>query len=115
MTLLIIIGLVGLIVLAIVVEFNDGRKITSDDYKNKLEAEIVLNSSIKKRKGEKQMVKGIKDTIGKFLEENKMFITWIAVLFLADHFFFGGKFRERLYSMVEKVIGKIEKKAEEIK
>lgn len=39
----------------------------------------------------------------------------IAVLFLADHFFFAGKFRQRLHGLVDKMLGKAEQRIEAIK
>ncbi len=61
------------------------------------------------------MFSEIKDTAQKFLQENRMLIAWIAVLFLADHFFFDGKFRQRLNDIVEKLIGSVERKIAEAK
>jgi hypothetical protein len=54
----------------------------------------------------------IKLGLHKFFNENQNLIIWIAVIFLADHFFFGGKFKEKLHGMIDKGIAKAEKKIE---
>ena len=62
------------------------------------------------QKGKKSMFTEAKEAIGEFLKEYKTIILWVATLFLVDHFFFNGKFRDRLNSMIDKLIGKVEKK-----
>ena len=83
------------------------RNIRDNDYN------LLVNAM---KQGEnKNMLQEIKSTVSDFIKENKTLITWIAVLFLADHFFFGGKFRERLHRLIEGLISKVEKKAEDVK
>jgi hypothetical protein len=87
----------------------------SDSYDSAEQAIETKDRLIKKWKGGVNMFEEIKETASKFLQENRMLIAWIAVLFLADHFFFGGQFRQRLQAVVEKVITGVEKKVEAIK
>jgi hypothetical protein len=49
-----------------------------------------------------------------FVKENKAVIYWVAILFLADHFFFNGRFRDKLHALVERAIGKCEKAIEKV-
>ena len=56
------------------------------------------------------MFDGVKAAVSEFFTEYRTVILWMATLFLLDHFFFAGKFRQRLYDMVEKMITKVESK-----
>lgn len=47
-----------------------------------------------------------------FIHDNRNVIYWVALAFLADHFFFNGAFRDRLNALVEKMIGRVEKQLE---
>lgn len=53
----------------------------------------------------------IKDMKG-FISEHKNVIYTVLVIFLVDHFIFEGSFRERLKSIVNGLINKVEKKLE---
>lgn len=53
-------------------------------------------------------MKDIFTDIKGFIKTNNTIIYWIALIFLADHFFFNGAFRERLRSLVNSLIGKVE-------
>ena len=66
----------------------------------------------KKKGWVRRMFDSIKEAIGSFFKENQSIILWIAVLFLADHFFFAGKFRARLHALVEGMIAKVETKVQ---
>lgn len=65
-------------------------------------------------KGKKVESKGIfasmKDGVAEFFHDNRTMISWLALIFVVDHFFFKGAFRDRLHKMVENMIGKIEEK-----
>lgn len=95
------------------VDYNDGY--WHDEFTTESQAIAVRDRLISKWEGESNMFSEIKETATKFLQENRMLLAWIAVLFLADHFFFNGQFRQRLQGMVEKLIGGVEKKIEEFK
>lgn len=71
-----------------------------------------VESLLKGKKVEKGLFSSMKDGVTEFFSENRSVITWLALIFLVDHFFFKGAFRERLHRMVEGMIGKIEKKIE---
>lgn len=58
-------------------------------------------------KGE-TMLKTIGSDMKAFIAEHKSTIYCIAVLFLVDHVFFQGAFRERLHGMMNKFLGKVE-------
>ena len=62
--------------------------------------------------GRTSMLKEIATDTKAFIHENRNFIYWLALAFLADHFFFNGAFRQRLNALVEKMIGKVEKQLE---
>ena len=59
-------------------------------------------------KGKPSMVSDVMKDVSGFVKDNRNVIYWMAVAFLADHFFFGGAFRERLKACVDKMIGKVE-------
>ena len=63
----------------------------------------------------KTMFKEIANDTKDFVKENRVIIYWVAVLFLADHFFFKGAFKDRLHAMVQKMLGKMETHIEEKK
>ena len=87
-----------------------------EDFQTEEEAKRVYERILNKYKqGGSTMLTEVKNTIEQFIKDNRMVITWIAVLFLADHFFFNGKFRERLHGMVDNLINKTENKIKEIK
>ena len=54
----------------------------------------------------KEMVSDVRG----FVHENRFVIYTIAVVFLVDHFFFKGTFRERLRATIEKLVCKCEEK-----
>lgn len=85
-----------------------------DVFKDKQQAEEIYQKLLKTYKGENNMLKEVKDTVEQFIKDNRMVITWIAVLFLADHFFFNGKFRERLHGMIDNLINRTKSKIKEI-
>lgn len=58
------------------------------------------------------MLKDISADVKGFISENRNIIYWLALAFLADHFFFGGAFRQRLNALVERMIGRVEKQLE---
>ena len=58
---------------------------------------------------ERNVMKELLDGFKKFITENRTIIYWLAVAFLADHFFFKGAFREKLHQLVTKIIGRVEK------
>lgn len=58
------------------------------------------------------MLKEITTDAKAFIHDNRNIIYWLALAFLADHFFFGGAFRQRLNALVEKMIGRVEKQLE---
>ena len=96
------------------VDYGDGNWSSTYD----TEEEAIKKRDIliaKYKQGGITMVQEIKTTIEDFFKDNKSLITWIAILFLADHFFFYGKFRSRLHGMVDNIINKTEKKIEAIK
>ena len=64
------------------------------------------------KKGHSNMLKDITTDMKAFMHDNRNVLYWLAVAFLADHFFFGGAFRARLNSLVEKMIGRVEKQIE---
>lgn len=65
--------------------------------------------------GGSSKVKDVLQDMKGFIHDNRNIIYWLALAFLADHFFFSGKFRERLHGMVEKLIGRAEAKIEAVK
>lgn len=75
---------------------------------NKQETKNIVADTIRTQKGGK-MFKEMKGAVSGWVNENKNMIVWIAVLFLADHFLFEGKFKKRLQGVVESILGKIEK------
>ena len=63
-------------------------------------------------KGQTPMLSGISSDVKGFITDNRQIIYWMALIFLLDHFFFQGAFRDRLKGMAEKMIGKVEKQIE---
>jgi hypothetical protein len=69
------------------------------------EAERIYKEHLK---GASKMGDILKDMKG-FMHENRNVLYWLALAFLADHFFFNGAFRARLNAVVEGMIGRAEK------
>lgn len=72
---------------------------------------IVISSDLKPKKKEGYMKELITDAKG-FIKEHKSLFYWIALIALADHFIFEGTFRDKLKSIVQKMIGKLEAKVD---
>lgn len=69
----------------------------------------LLDIKPKKKEGYmKELIKDAKD----FIKEHKGLFYWIALIALADHFIFEGTFRDKLKSIVQKMIGKLETKVD---
>lgn len=60
-------------------------------------------------KKESKMNEIVSDIRG-FIKEHRSVIYTVAAIMLLDHFVFGGKFRERLHGMVERLLHNTEKK-----
>lgn len=58
------------------------------------------------------MLKDVGADVKGFLHDNRQIIYWMALIFLLDHFFFQGAFRDRLKGLAERMIGKVEKQIE---
>jgi hypothetical protein len=43
-----------------------------------------------------------------FISSNRNIIYWIALVFLVDHFFLRGTFRDRLNKLIESILNKVE-------
>ena len=56
------------------------------------------------------MFQEVANDVKGFVRENKSLIYFIALALLVDHFFFHGKLKERLHTMVEKMVAKAEAK-----
>ena len=59
------------------------------------------------------MFQEIVSDVRSFFHQNRFVIYTVAVVFLADHFFFKGQFRDRLRATIEKMVCRCEKKIEE--
>ena len=86
------------------------RGLGTKHFDSKTSAESFLISHFNNL-GESRMNDIMKDIKG-FVSENRQIIYWMALIFLADHFFFNGAFRERLKGLAEKMLGKVEKQIE---
>lgn len=75
---------------------------------SKLPYDLDRFKKIFKNEGEVNMFKQVGSDLKAFIAEHKSVIYWLAVLFLADHFFFQGAFRERLNGIMNKMLGKVE-------
>lgn len=82
--------------------------VTLDDAK----ATKVWIEEIQPYEGVPNMFKQVGSDLKGFIVEHKSSIYWIAVLFLVDYFFFNGAFRERLHSLMNKMLGKVESAVE---
>lgn len=58
------------------------------------------------------MFKEMVNDVRGFFHENRFVIYTIALIFLADHFFFKGQFRERIRSTMEKMLCRCEDKVQ---
>lgn len=65
------------------------------------EVDLITNEGV-------NMLKALGSDLKGFVVEHKSAIYMIAVLFLADHIFFQGAFRERLHGLMNKMLGKVE-------
>ena len=63
-------------------------------------------------KGQTNVLSDLSKDVKGFISDNRQIIYWMALIFLLDHFFFQGAFRDRLKGMAEKMIGKVEKQIE---
>lgn len=54
-------------------------------------------------------MKDIINDIREFIKENRNIVYWLIVVILLDHFLFEGKFREKIKSVVEGCLNKVEK------
>lgn len=61
---------------------------------------------------EKTMIKEIREDFRVFMREHKSMIYWGLILYVVDHYYFEGAFKERLKQMAHNLIGKVEKKIE---
>ena len=84
----------------------------SGNLKSEHEVRSQISAIEAAQKGNRHMLKEITTDAKSFIQEHRNIIYWLALAFLADHFFFGGTFRARLNAMVEKMIGKVEKQLE---
>lgn len=60
------------------------------------------------------MIKEIREDMRSFMRENKSIIYWMIILYLVDHFCLEGVFKERLQKTIHNLVGKVEKKVEEL-
>jgi|HubBroStandDraft_3_1064219.scaffolds.fasta_scaffold94491_3 hypothetical protein len=74
-------------------------------------APIVPGTETATHKG---LVKTVVADIKGFIAEHKTIIYSVIVLLLIDHFFLGGKLKERIKASAEKLFGVVEKKIEGI-
>lgn len=72
--------------------------------------EVAYNLAIIQNtiKGENSMLKTVSADLKGFIAEHKSTIYTVAALFLMDHIFFQGAFRERLHGIMNKMLGKVE-------
>lgn len=61
-----------------------------------------------KKEEKKSMFKSVQDDFKGFMKENKSVIYWMALLLILDHYLFEDAFREKLKSLVHRMIGKVE-------
>lgn len=66
-------------------------------------------------KKERGMFSEAAGDLKKFIKEHKSLIYWVLVLLIVDHFFFKGAFKEKLTSMMHKLVGKVESKLDDAK
>ena len=78
---------------------------------SKHDAELWISEIANATKG-KSMLSDISKDVKGFITDNRQIIYWMALIFLLDHFFFAGAFRERLKGLAEKMLGKVEKQIE---
>jgi len=68
---------------------------------------------IEKTKPKEGKMKQLLTDAKTFIKEHKSVLYTIAIIILIDHFVFEGKFREKLKSLIDKAIGKLEKKVDD--
>jgi len=83
-------------------------------YASRVDAEAALNQLHSAMKGQ-NMLKNILNDVREFISLHRNVIYWLALAFLVDHFFLNGKFREKLNTLVEKLLKKIEKQVDATK
>jgi hypothetical protein len=80
--------------------------------------EVPINENkwykISKSKGD-NMLKEVSKDVKQFVSDNRNVVYTIALIVLVDHFLLGGKFRERLTAMCEKLLNKAEAKVDLVK
>ena len=64
---------------------------------------------------ETNMVKEVVQDLKSFIKDHKSTIYLIAVLLIVDHFVFNGSMKEKLKSMMQNLVGKVENKLNETK
>jgi hypothetical protein len=68
-----------------------------------------------KKSKEENMVTEVAQDLKKFIREHKSTIYIIAMLLIVDHFMFNGAMKEKLKSLVQNLVGKVEAKLNETK
>jgi len=68
----------------------------------------------KNNKGERPMFKQFGSDMKEFVSENKQVIFWIALIALFDHSFLKGSLRTKIQSLIEKLLGGVEKRIDNI-
>ena len=61
----------------------------------------------------KGMFRQMVDDVRSFMNEHRFVIYTVAIIFLIDHFFLKGVFRDRLQGIIERMVGKVEQKIHE--
>lgn len=69
----------------------------------------LIEPSKQTKKGENMITEIAKDAKA-FIKEHKSLLYWVATLFVVDHFFFHGAFKEKLRDIMQKLVGKAEDK-----
>lgn len=69
-----------------------------------------LDSKQELKPKETHMLTEIAGDMKKFVKDHKSVIYWVAVLLLVDHVFFQGAFKEKLKTMMGKLVGRVEEK-----
>ena len=93
---------------------SSGGETSSYDFEtDKSARDAAYENLVTLMKGTSNMLKDLSTDVKGFISDNRQIIYWMALIFLLDHFFFQGAFRDRLKGLAERMIGKVEKQIEE--